>query len=573
MEVSSKKQAGSDNTTTSVHCDPCLLLIRSTRADYYCVDCDEFFCGNCCSVHKMSKLSRNHKLLTGDEIPTQKLTVEEENICSKHNGKMLEYYCLVHKNFFCTLCVTQEHKNCSIEYINDIATGFETSSEYRILTEKIASLLQQLKGLKQLSTRNCQDLQIVYSKFVSDIQSFRSEINNLLDSMETCILKEAQDVKEFDMKAAQTVSTACDTVTTDVGEILSNLQIYKSYKQQRQLVISAKKAETQICEFEKKMADLSSQNIIRKYIFHKNQKLLNSLQCMCSLGILVDREKEREKTEMEIKEKGNKDPESIRASYVGQINIKHTEDKYECMISGSVMIDPYRIALTDCHNFCVKLVDVVSKSIVSYLQFSTGPWDITCTDKSQLVVTCYNKLVFVDVGPSLTVNKELQLTGVCKGIIFNDNQLFVSLLAPEPAVELISLHGKILKRFSLNQYMKPLYICLSNSKSTLFVSDKNTNTVTSFDLEGRVQNIYRSINLKTSHGLTVDRYDNIYISGHNSHNIHQISTECRPIQILLDQTEGMEGPQSLSCCKTENRLYISHYVESKQNVLSVYELQ
>ena len=292
MEVPGKNQAGSDNTTTSVHCDPCLLLIRNTRADYYCVDCDEFFCDNCCSVHKMSKLSRNHELLTGDEIPTQKLTIAEETICSKHNGKMLEYYCLVHKNFFCTLCVTLEHKNCSIEYIDDIATDFVTKSGYKTLTEKIASLLQQLKELQQISRRNGQDLQTMYTKFVSDVQSFRSEINNILDSLETSNLKEAQDVMEFDMKAAQTVSTACDTVTTDIKEILSNLQIYKSYKQQRQLVISAKKAGIQISEFEKKMADLSSQNKIRKYYFHKHEILLKLLQSMRNLGTPLDKEEE-----------------------------------------------------------------------------------------------------------------------------------------------------------------------------------------------------------------------------------------------------------------------------------------
>ena len=132
MEEKGNNQAGGDNnnTTTGVHCDPCLLLTRCTRADYYCVDCDEFFCDNCCSVHEMSKLSRNHKLLTGDEIPTQKLIVAEENICSKHKGKMLEYYCPVHMNFFCALYVTREHKNCSIEYI-------DSSKEIQILGQLI----------------------------------------------------------------------------------------------------------------------------------------------------------------------------------------------------------------------------------------------------------------------------------------------------------------------------------------------------------------------------------------------------------------------------------------------------
>ena len=123
-------------------------------------------------------------------------------------------------------------------------------------------------------------------------------------------------------------------------------------------------------------------------------------------------------------------------------------------------------------------------------------------------------------------------------------------------------------------FQRPLYICLSNSKSSLFVSDKNTNTVTSFDLQGRVQNVYRSDNLKSSCGLTVDRYDNIYIAGRHSHNIHQISTQCTPIQILLDRTKGTDDPQLLTYCERESKLYISHAKHpSKQNVLSVYQLQ
>ena len=234
----------------------------------------------------------------------------------------------------------------------------------------------------------------MYTNFESEVKSFHSEIDNLLDSMETSILKEAQDVMEFDMKAAQNVSKVHDTVTTDVHEIESNLEKYKQYKQQRQLVISAKKAESKIYEFEKIMAHIFRQNGIRSrnYLFHKNEELLNSLQRMCNLSVLVEREKLGQKTELEKKEKQNKEPKSI-----GQIDIKHIEDQHDCGISGGVMIDPRRIAPTDRHNFCVKLVNVVSKSILSYLQLSTPPWGVTCTDKSQLVVTRYNKLVFVDV--------------------------------------------------------------------------------------------------------------------------------------------------------------------------------
>ena len=581
--MSCKNQTDSDSTTTGVHCDPCLLLSSKKNAEHYCVECDEFFCNNCSSVHRMSKLSRNHKLLTQNDMPQRKTIPTEEDVCCKPREEILKYFCKVHKIFFCTVCVTLENRNCSIKYVDDIAPDFEKTLEYRSLIHKIKNVVNELKDIKKKSTRNGQDLQTVYSKFVSDVKAFRSEINRKLDSMEAAILKRAMVVKEFDMKAAQTVSTACDTMITDVNKIVNSLEKHKQYKQQRHLVMFAKMAEIQICEFQMKMAEMSNKNIIRQYSFHKNQKILLSLHSMYNLGTLVDKEVGG-KTAMQKKKKRNlhlvnKGSKSVRASCVGQISVRHSEDKSYCDITGIVKIDPYRIALTDWNNYSVKLVNIESKSIVSYLQLSTRPWDVTCTDKSQLVVTCYNKLVFIDSRPTLTVNKELQLIGDCTGITFHDNQLFVSFDAPVSAVKSISLHGEILKTFSTDRngqplFKRPLYICLNYSKSTLFVSDIQTNIVTGLDLRGRIRNVYRDTDLKSPYGLTVDEYDNIYIAGFFSHNIHQISTQCTPVEILLEQKQGIEFPDSLMYCERENKLYISHgYGSSKRNVLSVYQLQ
>ena len=284
MEISGKRETATDAETAGVQCDPCLLMNKSANADHYCVDCDEFFCNNCSPVHKMSKLSRNHNFLSRDKMPRQKLTSTEERVCSKHIGEALKYFCKDHKNFYCPVCVIIAHKNCSVEYIDDIAADFETSSEYISLKEKISRLLQDLKDLQKTSTRNIQDLQIVFSKFEADLKTFRSTINHILDSMEEETLIAALVMEECDMQNVQTVSEVCDTMITDVTDIINNLENYEHYKQQRQLVIAAKKAETKISEFEKKKVKLCSQNKIRKYEFRQNEEVLRSLSSVGKLG-------------------------------------------------------------------------------------------------------------------------------------------------------------------------------------------------------------------------------------------------------------------------------------------------
>ena len=583
MEVSGRNVGSTGNITRGLSCDPCLILNKNEKAEYYCSECDEFFCNNCSSAHKLFRITRNHKLLSADKIPRQKLKAEE-NVCSKHRGQSLEYYCKIHKDFICTVCLTVEHEKCLKERIDDISPDYEKSLEYRSLTEKISGLLQQLKDIRMTLTNSSQDLQTMYTEFVSDVKTFREKINNLLDSMETKILKEAQDMKEFDMKAIQTASTACDTVTADVSDIVTNLEKQKQYKQLRHLVISAKKAEAQICEYEKELAGISSQNKVTNYKFQKNEKLLHSIQLMNNIGTLVDSGQDGENMYMEIKEPENlredyKGPKFLSAMYVGQINVKHTGDTLDCLISGSVMLNPNIIALTDWNNYSVKLVRVRSQNIISYRKLSTQPCDVCCVNENQLVITSENRLLFVEAGQTLIVKKELLVDGACRGIISEYNKLFVTFVSPEPSVKLISLHGETLKTFSTDQngqplFKSPLYICMNNSKTAMFVSDPNTNRVTSLDLGGRVQNVYRDTNMKSPCGLTVDKYDQIFIAGRDSHNIHQISTQCRPIQILLEQNQGTEYPRSMLSCKIENKLYISHSFESnKLNFLSVYQLQ
>ena len=578
MEVSGRNQA---SATVANFCDPCLLLNKNVNAEQYCVDCDEFFCSSCSSVHKVSKLSRNHKILPREQMPLQKIASTEENVCSKHSKERLNYFCKVHNDLACTLCISLEHKNCSIQYIDEIATDFGNSSEFTSLTERISSLVQKLDGIKRISARDSEALQTMYNQFVSDVKSFRSEVNILLDSMEATILKEAQDVREINRKAAQTVSTMCHTVTIDLNEIVTKLEQHKQYKQQRQLVISTKKAEHKVREYERKMNDVSSQNMNKNYKLHKNLKVLQAIKSMYSLDVLANKDKEardamKKKTKQEETKRVYSDPGSLRAYYGGDINVKHLADTDFCWIKSGEMIDSHRIAVTDGKNHALKIINVDSRCILSYLKLPAEPAGVACISESELVVTCDDTLAFVNVGQALTLSKEIPVYGQCKDVIVNDGELFVSFSIPEPVIKLMSITGEILKTFSTDKNGQPLfkcpwYICLSRDRHRLFVSDLQANTVTSMDLDGDDHIVYRNYDSRYLFGVTSDRYGNVY-AANISGTIYQISSHNGGMRTLLTKTKRLEYAQSLTYCDKADRLYISHQ-GPKCNVLTVYQLQ
>ena len=103
--------AESDNGD-GIQCDPCILENEIVSAEFYCTDCSEYFCNYCARAHRKSKISRHHKLLDRLEMPKKKLTTVQEKFCSKHNGKLIEYFCENHEQLCCSVCVTLEHRQC-----------------------------------------------------------------------------------------------------------------------------------------------------------------------------------------------------------------------------------------------------------------------------------------------------------------------------------------------------------------------------------------------------------------------------------------------------------------------------
>ena len=60
----SAKKSTSDEYMSGKSCDVCLAVDRSksAQAEMYCMDCLEYMCDQCSTIHKSMKMSRSHKL-------------------------------------------------------------------------------------------------------------------------------------------------------------------------------------------------------------------------------------------------------------------------------------------------------------------------------------------------------------------------------------------------------------------------------------------------------------------------------------------------------------------------------
>ena len=126
-----------------LRCVPCSLDDKQCNACCFCIQCVEHLCTDCAKDHKKIKLTRNHILLEGKEMPTDATAFEEIvklTFCKIHEDRDLEFLCESHDKLICALCIREGHRACKdIVSIKTIFCGKEQF--HRDCFEKCLSLM------------------------------------------------------------------------------------------------------------------------------------------------------------------------------------------------------------------------------------------------------------------------------------------------------------------------------------------------------------------------------------------------------------------------------------------------
>ena len=229
----------SSHESFPIDCDPCDYNQISKKAAAYCQECEDYLCEPCRTVHEKLKLTRSHKLLSGELMPpkrsARKNAVLDTVLCSCMKNEV-SVYCKEHCSLVCVNCGALHHRRCHTSDIGDISKDFdvdsteETIDNWNELNETLTSLAESREeDLSNLSleAKDCRDR----------AKQFREELSIKLESMEAKTLSEIDILKTQEKKTITQQLDTCKAAQNSFDTDRRNLILAKERNDRQSIFV------------------------------------------------------------------------------------------------------------------------------------------------------------------------------------------------------------------------------------------------------------------------------------------------------------------------------------------------
>ncbi|XP_060579170.1 uncharacterized protein LOC132736107 [Ruditapes philippinarum] len=451
-----------------VLCSMCKNRGKHSEGEKFCVDCHDYFCINCVTVHSQVPVLAGHKVLDKSQVKSgtsKSLPREPAERCDRHSHKHIDMYCQNHDNVGCSTCMTIEHRSCkNTFYIPE----YIQNKSYLVASRAIQTKLKALARTLAVQANNFQqdkhNLLKRKAELLDDIRKFRQEMNDQLDKLEKCSVDEIEN--KFKL------------LEDKIEEGLKQLQVHKA---------KVKSANDKLASQNQNQAELfvhvkigeDAENVTNKFIedtkmkitvsdieFQPDTKLFQQLKQNKTIGMLT--------------EKTTKNDKLLEITGGHSYCVKLESDENECSIISACYMKNGTIIQADNKNRKLKRLDSHNYIITDWYNLPGQPWQIyetsvfisTMTGRrlKQFSTDQSGQKLFSDIN-SIAVSKNaarIYVADDLKGLIVLDN------------------NGQIVTRYNSKLLQMASYCNLTEAGSVL-VSGHDSNNVLQFTSDGELK--------------------------------------------------------------------------------------
>ncbi|XP_045202407.2 probable E3 ubiquitin-protein ligase MID2 [Mercenaria mercenaria] len=482
-------------------CNACLQDGLTKQAEGFCLDCQHYLCDDCFKYHRLPRPVRHHRLLDKNEMPKRKISRALSENCLKHKGERINYYCKSHDAVGCNLCIFQEHRNCTdICTVVEKAEEFKDSDSSREMFIKLTDTGEKLDKQMKVTKLHMQTSEKSWKEAMSSINNFQKELNEKIDSLKNQMIKESEHWQNTTRTKVNQIEVDVNRAKGELDDLQQDLQIFEQAKLYNQLFIATNNVSRQQDELEEKMMQMERENEIRKYSFIPNEMLINLMQNVDALGEVFTQDIENPQ-------------ESLKSFYNNYL--EHGFRRWIPLSETSVIV------LDHIRN-CIHLI---KGEKVSVKKLTSGPWDMTCTEENIFAVTLPSerKIQIMHISHNfldenrIRGEQDIMVGSRCEGIVYAENDIFVTCSRPANVTRL-EMNGNVKQVISSDEFGKalfeqPAYIAYHMETDTLYVSDRQTGSITAMSREGDVKKMYENVMKIPIAFVHDEEEEDVYVTG------------------------------------------------------------
>ncbi|CAC5392486.1 unnamed protein product [Mytilus coruscus] len=521
-------------------CGPCHKGEINTKADIWCLNCDEGLCSTCLSHHKRSKGTCDHKTI---DIKSHNPSIQAiKTECDKH-GQQLNLYCPSHLMPCCDECISTSHSKCTgIKSLVSVVEKTKIEKSKESIETDINSILNLLVTLINNKSENIETGENQCLSIKKSIKGIRQEINKHLDHLEKKLSQEIDTIWNQEKSEATDFISEIEGKKENLKEIKRNLQTVTSNTTKLQSFIGVHQIEQKVHQYQHYVEDLDERTKEVDIKMKQNdeiEKILNKLESLESLGEVTVVKTEvamnidtsvKRKAQVESQEQSNINNMTMNIETKIEMNIKEWISDMICLMDGRVIVvEPYgKVNLLTSDGELQKELPIPGKAL-----------SVTQINQDTIAITYLGeKAIKIFNMENETVTKVIILDKRCFGLSFYNNSLAVGLNKDE--IRIIDLEGNTQK--SIQDESRSNLYNLVYCNDRVIYSDPIGKAVCCYDESGKQIWQYKQ-DLSQPWGLCTDTYGNIIVADCRSGRIIVISKDGQDSKVLISKEDGLTLPQ------------------------------
>ncbi|XP_071176863.1 uncharacterized protein [Mytilus edulis] len=548
-------------------CDPCSTKNDSSEAIQFCSECQHKLCRQCMLNHNLNAEFFGHHL-------TDIATLSFENFCVKHEGRILDYFCVVHDCLCCPSCKVEDHNSCQkMLSLEDASKDVKHSVMFQDVYNSIFNITTTLNKAITSQDVNKENLDHDEAAILGQLASNKAKIIKRLDELEGLIILETSSLKKAQNARIDSHENSLLQMKKSITKISRKIDQECKYGSQYQLFVLINKYKLEIIDIEIKFRNMLPNLMTRSMKFQPREHIQNTITSLGStrLNILQYKANYKQPNIQQVEVRSSASQLQTEFTLVSEMPTRFTLNRrIEIKQSKGILIRSMCITNTNrlllCNTIGTNLL--VYNEQGDYLQdckLSGTSYDIAVIpDEDKAVVTLPKRrsIQFIDIktmkaGSTHSVPKD------CWNIAIANDKIYVG--------GYLTLHILDKQGNSINKVNVPNVGHITDlhpgPDESVYYIDIMFNAICCVTIEGEQRFRYTSSDLHKLNAVTTDKKGNLYVACESLNTIQRITPKGKLLDSILNAENDINRPTDISFGNDYRKLFVLNHVEDNTNVL------